>query len=129
MLNRFIDNNDGTITDTRTNLMWEKASITSLVTWEEAASYCHKLNLGGHVDWRLPEIWELVSIADFSKCDYSGSTSIIYNVFQGRLATYYWTEQSTTMGLDGVWVFDFGLGMLDYGNPLSKLHVRAVRDI
>ena len=50
----FTDNGNGTITDTATGLMWQKGSSSSDHTWEEALSYCERLNLGGYTDWRLP---------------------------------------------------------------------------
>jgi len=52
---RFVDNGDGTVTDTRRQLMWEKGDNGAEVTFEEAQKYCRNLRLGGHADWRLPE--------------------------------------------------------------------------
>lgn len=51
---RFIDNGDGTITDTQRHLMWQKEDNGAPVTFEQARDYCRKLNLAGHSDWRLP---------------------------------------------------------------------------
>ncbi|MBU1914685.1 MAG: DUF1566 domain-containing protein, partial [Candidatus Thermoplasmatota archaeon] len=51
---RFIDNKDGTVTDTRTGLMWEKETAPDTYTWEEALRYCEELRLAGHEDWSLP---------------------------------------------------------------------------
>jgi hypothetical protein len=52
---RFIDNKDGTVTDTETRLMWQKKDDGKQRTWDEAQNYCKKLTLGGYKDWRLPE--------------------------------------------------------------------------
>ena len=52
---RFVDNGDGTVTDTRQQLMWEKGDNGAEVTFEGAQKYCQTLRLGGYSDWRLPE--------------------------------------------------------------------------
>jgi Protein of unknown function (DUF1566) len=52
---RFVDNGDGTVTDTRRQLMWQKDDNGEEVTFEGAQKYCKTLRLGGHADWRLPE--------------------------------------------------------------------------
>jgi hypothetical protein len=51
---RFVDNGDGTVTDTKRKIMWQKADNGKEVTFEEAQKYCRTLRLGGYVDWRLP---------------------------------------------------------------------------
>jgi len=58
-----VDNGDGTVTDTKTGLMWQKAE-TGPKTWKEALKYCEALVLAGYSDWRLPELSELKSIVD-----------------------------------------------------------------
>ncbi len=52
---RFVDNGDGTVTDTKRQLMWQKGDNGKEVTFDEAHEYCGNLRLGGHVDWRLPK--------------------------------------------------------------------------
>jgi hypothetical protein len=56
---RFVDNGDGTITDTKRQLMWQKGDNGNEVTFEHAQGYCRNLRLGGHADWRLPKPDEL----------------------------------------------------------------------
>ncbi len=51
---RFVDNGDGTVTDTRLKIMWQKGDNGKEVTFEEAQQYCKNLQLGRHTDWRLP---------------------------------------------------------------------------
>jgi Protein of unknown function (DUF1566) len=51
---RFVDNGDGTVTDTRRKIMWQKGDNGKEVTFEEAQSYCMTLRVGGYTDWRLP---------------------------------------------------------------------------
>jgi hypothetical protein len=51
---RFVDNGDGTVTDTKWNLMWQKGDNGKEVSFEEAENYCKSLRLAGYADWRLP---------------------------------------------------------------------------
>ena len=62
---RYRNNNDGTISDLNTGLMWQQA-VGRKMTWGAARSAADTLHLGGHTDWRLPTIKELYSLIDFS---------------------------------------------------------------
>ena len=66
-VNNFIDNGDGTITDTATGLMWQQADDGNTHNWENALSYCEDLTLANHSDWRLPNAKELHSIIDYNR--------------------------------------------------------------
>ncbi len=52
---RFVDNGDGTVTDTRRRLMWQQDDSQKEATFAEAQQYCRNLRLGDHTDWRLPK--------------------------------------------------------------------------
>jgi hypothetical protein len=52
---RFVDNGDGTVTDTERKIMWQRGDNGKEVTFEEAERYCKTLRLGGYTDWRLPD--------------------------------------------------------------------------
>ena len=51
-----------TWTDPDTKLMWTKKDNGSEVDWVQANSYCGKLQLAGHSDWRLPTFEELMGL-------------------------------------------------------------------
>jgi len=68
----YIDNGDGTITDTCAGFMWEKSPPESGTP--KPMKYCGNLTLGGYSDWRLPTVRELSIIVD-SSIHYPGSTS------------------------------------------------------
>lgn len=128
---QFVDNKNGTVTDTNTGLMWQQGEAGSK-TWEEAVTYCRTLQLAGYSDWRLPDIYELESIEDES---YFPSTNhlIDKNFFPGAVPLPYW---SSTTDNDGSNVFaeKVNFGKIESHNVRFKhnksmnLHVRAVRD-
>jgi hypothetical protein len=68
----YTDNNDGTVTDHNTGLLWEQAHHATRLSYYEAKSACEALELGGYTDWRLPTIKELFSLADFKGCQHTG---------------------------------------------------------
>ena len=66
---RFIDNQDGTMTDSTTELVWMQEDAwqkeAKWFTWDEAADLVHDFNnikLGGFQDWRLPTEEEIQSL-------------------------------------------------------------------
>jgi len=65
---RFVDNNDGTVTDSETNLMWIKngrrMEFISALTWWDAIKKSEEIKVGGHDDWRLPTVGEWRSLID-----------------------------------------------------------------
>lgn len=61
---RFIDNEDGTVTDQQSGLMWAAADSRFPMTWFEADQYCNEWRVGGWSDWRLPTLDELQGIYD-----------------------------------------------------------------
>ena len=59
------DNRDGTVTDLVTGLMWSKAVDARKANLIEARQAAQKMTLGGHTDWRVPNIKALYSLMDF----------------------------------------------------------------
>ena len=60
------ENGEEMIRDTKTNLYWQKTSVSGQ-TWPQALLYCENLTYAGHDDWRLPNKNELASLVDFTK--------------------------------------------------------------
>ena len=63
-----IDNNDGTITETKSKLMWTKkdsfSDLGKCLNWHDAKNYIENLTTAGYTDWRMPEVWEYGEIYD-----------------------------------------------------------------
>jgi hypothetical protein len=73
----FISYTNGTVLDTKTNLMWAAKDNGSNVNWPNAKSYCENYRRGGYTDWRLPTQDELAGLYDVSK---SRSGHIIHKI-------------------------------------------------
>lgn len=61
----YTNNEDGTITDNVTGLMWEQ-DMEEKLTFEEAFVKADESSLGGYSDWRVPTIKELYSLIQFT---------------------------------------------------------------
>ena len=62
---RYVDNGDGTITDTRSSLMWMKEDSYQRtghwLNWMESQAHIAKMNesaFAGYIDWQLPTLNE-----------------------------------------------------------------------
>lgn len=63
---RFIVYDNGTVLDTRTNLMWAAKDNGSNINWQNAKEYCENYRGGGYTDWRVPTQDELAGLYDRS---------------------------------------------------------------
>ncbi|MDP7555267.1 MAG: DUF1566 domain-containing protein, partial [Nitrospinota bacterium] len=68
---RYVDHEDGTITDSRTDLMWTKedsyADLGKCLDWNASWNYARGLSKGGYTNWRMPTVRELETIYEKSK--------------------------------------------------------------
>jgi hypothetical protein len=125
-INSYVNNNNGTVTDRRTGLMWQQSGSPEELTWPKAADYIKELNkkgYGGHSDWRLPTVDELASLMERSWLNEDLFVDPIFSSEQ----KYCWS--SDTKGVERAWKSNFHLGFfLDF--PMSEMSsVRAVRNI
>ncbi len=101
--NNYVDNGDGTITDTATGLMWMKADSGTAMNWEEALGYIENLDTAGHGDWRLPDAKELQSIVDYTRApdaaDVLMQSAAIDPIFEiTDTESYFWTGTTLLEG-------------------------------
>ena len=61
---RFLNHGDGTVTDTKTGLMWAAKDNGIPINWPDALAYCQNYSGGGFTDWRMPTLAELSSLYD-----------------------------------------------------------------
>ncbi len=152
---RFVDNGDGTVTDSQTGLMWEKKTddgsvhdTDNLYTWTIGVDepngtafteFLGTLNdcqsppdgstitggFAGHCDWRLPTVVELQTIL---LSPFPCATSpCIDPVFGPTTAFYYWSSTSLSVAPFDAWYVLFHNGNALYELKGGNFSVRAVR--
>ncbi len=132
--NDFVDNRDGTITDRATGLTWMKNDSGKAMNWQEALKYANGLKLGGHNDWRLPNVKELQSIVDYSRAPDASNPSqrgaaidSIFNIT--KTESWFWTG-TTHIENGGAYYVCFGRGMSAWkrdGKQINAHGAGAVR--
>lgn len=120
---RFVDNGDGTVTDTTTGLMWSKEDIGDRQSWEPADKACRALTLAGFSDWRLPTRAELLTLVD----DTRHEPVIDVSAFPACKSSWYWTGTLTAWDPSCAWFVYFSGGSTSYYRRGSGAFVRAVR--
>lgn len=91
--NRFVRNNDGTVTDRASELMWQFSDDGKTRDWPASLKYCEGLDLAGFKDWRLPNVKELQHIVDYSRNSPALDTTYLK---QSNKKGWFWS--STTHG-------------------------------
>ena len=125
---RFFDNQDGTVTDNCTGLMWQKDTGDIFSSWQDALRYCGDLDLAGHADWRLPNVRELQSIVDYGRA--FPAIDPLFSAVEG----WYWSSSSYVGAPENAWGIEIGAGGggVSYWGGASKTglggYVRAVRN-
>lgn len=127
----FINNNNGTITDTVTGLMWQ-AVDGGEIKIENAIAYCDSLNLAGYTNWRLPTAQESFSILNMQNVNPAMNTTYFTNTG----AEYWWTSERQANDSNKIWCTNAGGGIGNHprtetisAGGTKKFHVRAVRDV
>lgn len=113
-----------TVVDRATGLEWSRENVPGgQMKWAAAGEACTKLTLGGHSDWRLPTIRELLTIVDYERHE----PAIDTDAFKCE-SSYYWTS-TPAHSSPGVyaWFVYFSHGYADWSFQDSGGYVRAVR--
>ena len=136
----YVDNGDGTVSDTDTELMWQKATDLGTYTWQQVLPYCENLilnndgewtngtpNVSGvkYDDWRLPNRNELQSLVDYSR----HVPAINTTYFPNTVSSYYWSSTTYASSPNTAWLIYFHDGYLfgPYDKSSYGCYVRAVR--
>ena len=119
----FVDNGNGTVTDSETGLMWQQGEA-AYMTWGSALSYCEGLSLAENSDWRLPNIKELESLTDDTRHD----PAIDPAYFPNAYASNYWSSTSNASNPYRAWGVYFssdGVGVFD--KDYGYYYIRCMR--
>lgn len=143
-IDRFVLNEDDTVTDSRSNLQWQRCPVgfdlddngtpsalsddqctpvgTAIVNWQEALQSAADLNAGGgsggFADWRVPSLKELHSIVEF-KCF---GPAINAALFPDTVGELFWSS-TTTNRIGTALVLDFRNG----SNTFSYMDISGFR--
>jgi hypothetical protein len=126
-------NNNGTITDTATGLVWlQNANAFGPLTWAQALDACSTLASGqaGLTDgstagqWRLPNREELSSLVDFGRFSPALPAG---HPFSSVQSSRYWSSTSYAASTGNAWFVTFYDGdVYYYAKPLT-IYVWPVR--
>jgi hypothetical protein len=149
---RFVDNNDGTVTDLWTGLMW-KQCIEGMVTdgaggclfqtdpitysWSDALQRVVDVNAGlagehlNRAGWRLPNVKELYSITEQSCEDPAINENYFPLTYNPPLSTllYFWSSTEYASAGAGIWFINFNRATIITTGATSLRHVRLVRTL
>ncbi|MCX7086847.1 MAG: DUF1566 domain-containing protein [Methylococcales bacterium] len=137
---QFTNNNNGTVTDNKTGLMWKRCSegqtfntgthacdgSTATYTWQGVLQQAQSVNTAGFAganDWRVPNIKELRSLVELQCVD----PSINLMVFPATPSAVFWSSSSYADYSYNAWNVYFGNGSDDADGKYYYSQVRLVR--
>ena len=120
---KYQDNANGTAKDLITGLTWQTTGASGVdgKTWDEAATACQTLSLGGVTGWRLPTEQELLSIVNYGP--YNWATTLPGPDPDGAP---YWSSTSVAGGSDEAWTVEYSAGNQARNFKTDALSVRCV---
>jgi hypothetical protein len=141
----FVAYDDGTVVDTRTNLMWAARDSGSSLSWPGAKTFAANNRTGTYSDWRLPTPEELAGIFDKAKNRKSYCQGAVDELGQLQdeihlteqihlSCTRVWTSQESSDKPGSITVYDFHFGK-DVARPGAEnfndvaSRVLLVRDV
>ena len=144
---KFVDNGDGTVTDTVNKLLWAKSGIKDKrVSFKDAKKHAASASVGEISGWRLPTLPELTTLlGDKRVPNASGKKAWVKPVFDDGRGQHYWTTTSCTEvsfiedryqkkicqeGESAVWLVHFNVGAI-FWQFLNKpiYHIWLVKNL
>ena len=139
---RFIDNQNGTLTDNLTGLTWLKnTQCFGLMNWENANLAAKSLKDGdcgtdpalmladgsSAGDWRLPTMSELCTLIDFSRRDPALPSG---HMFSAVPSGYHWSATTLDYHSGVAWIVYFESGTTCYEDVTNQAgHILPVRKL
>jgi hypothetical protein len=132
---RYINHNDGTVTDKKTILMWKQcpeglsgSSCTTgtmtKYTYKTAIEHAEEATFATYSDWRLPNIKELLSLVARDRYN----PAINSTLFPNTPTNYeFWSSSPSEHHADSAWSLHFSHGYDRYSDRSDNRYVRLVR--
>ena len=147
----FVDNGDGTVTDTANKLVWmkkgehDKQGKLSKVKLRIAKKLAAASSAGGRSDWRIPSLAEFRTLF-FSKrvLNAGGKKAWINPIFDDGVGHYYWTSTTCDQvsvitdryqkkicqqGESAAWLVHFNINAIFWHHKSEDYHVWLVADL
>lgn len=136
----YVDNGDGTVTDSRNGLHWKRCAEgqswngtsaacdggNSFLQWDDALQLAVASADAGHDDWRLPNIKELRTLIEACRYDPSINNTVFPDTAFAASESYaFWSASPT--GIDAAWFVRTGRGDIGAGPRNVVRMVRLVR--
>ncbi len=134
---RFVINIDGTVSDSKTGLMWQRCNYgqvynsetnrcdgdTQPLKWQASLQGAFNDTTADYNDWQVPSIKELASIVDH-RCT---EPSINAGIFLATQSQNYWSNTSGISNMNSAWVYQFASGLNSLHAKTSNVYLRLVR--
>ena len=134
---RFTINDNGTIMDNSTGLMWQLCqfgqsydattksciSVALQVDWQQALVAANNSDFAGFKDWHVPNIKELASIIEHRCVE----PAINLTVFSSTQNDNYWSSTTALSQPDHAWAYQFSDGKNNLKAKTSDIFLRLVR--
>lgn len=131
---KFVINSNGTLTDNRTGLIWQRCAAGQVWTGTgcsgEPAQFSQDeadevtSDFAGYTDWRLPRVRELQTIVKYE----NHSPAIDVDAFPNTSNTFFWTSSRCPVLSTNYWAVNFNDGAIGSRYMESRYLVRLVRD-
>ncbi len=135
---RFVDNGDGTVTDTESGLMWKQTDgfqdESIFHHWMKAYDYIRELNnvkFAGYLDWRMPNLEEAESLYDENTSirDCDRFDIFIDPAFSPGGGYTTWTRDLRPHFGAVIFYYRYGHANVNNRDDPSKDSIRAVRTV
>ncbi|NIQ01105.1 MAG: DUF1566 domain-containing protein [Nitrospinaceae bacterium] len=123
---QFVDNKNGTVTDTVNKLVWAQKGYQKKHSLKTARDFAAGWEISGITGWRLPTLSELATLMQKTRVkNVSGEKSYIDELFDDGTGHYYWTattcdqvsvvtdriqKKLCQQGTNGAWLVHFNMG-------------------
>jgi hypothetical protein len=133
----FTVNSNGTVSDSRTGLMWKKCSEgqsgincdgnATTYTWEKAQELNKGSSFAGYNNWRIPNVKELLSIVEEQCSQPAINLKVFPNTQSSALYFRFWSSLHDTSDGSMAWLVFFKNGKSNSSYKWVDSYVRLVR--